>query len=47
MPNTPVVLLYVRGQTAEREVSDILFATIPESVARLVFVFVSAPERVL
>mgnify|MGYP006338156791 CR=1 FL=1 len=38
IPNTPVRLLYVRGPSTEREVSDILVATTPLRVARL-------PER--
>ncbi len=39
IPNTPVRLLYVSGQFAERDVSPILVATTPERVARF-------PERV-
>ena len=44
------MLLYVIGQTAERDVSDILFATTPESVERLpesVAILVSIPVIVL
>ena len=38
IPNTPVLLLYVTGQFAERDVSPIFVATIPERVESL-------PER--
>jgi hypothetical protein len=44
--NTPVVLLYERGQTAERAESPILVATTHEREARLVLVRVRLPERV-
>jgi hypothetical protein len=46
IPNTPVALLYVRGPRAERAVSPILFATVPESERRSEFVVASDPERV-
>jgi hypothetical protein len=44
--NTPVVLLYERGQSAEREVSPIFVATTHEREARFVFVSARLPERV-
>jgi hypothetical protein len=44
--NTPVVLLYERGQSAEREVRPILVATTHERVERFVLVVVRFPERV-
>ena len=37
-PKTPVALLYVTPPPAERAVSQILLATVPERVARLLFV---------
>ena len=46
IPKTPVVLLYVSGPFAERDVSPIFVATVPERVLRFperVFTF---PERV-
>jgi hypothetical protein len=53
IPNTPVRLLYVRGPSTEREVSDILVATTPESVfteplseLRFAFVVTRLPESV-
>jgi hypothetical protein len=53
IPNTPVRLLYVRGPSAEREVSDILVATTPlrvltvhEREVRFVFVVLRLPESV-
>jgi hypothetical protein len=44
--NTPVVLLYERGQRAESEVSPIFVATTPERVERLALVVARFPERV-
>jgi nucleoside diphosphate kinase len=44
--NTPVVLLYTSGQTAERDVREILVATTPERDARLAFVRARFHERV-
>jgi hypothetical protein len=44
--NIPVVLLYERGPSAEREVSPIFVATTPERVARFVLVSARLPERV-
>jgi hypothetical protein len=44
--NTPVVLLYERGQSAESEVSPIFVATTPERVVRLALVSARLPERV-
>ncbi len=47
IPNTPVVLLYVSGPFADRDVSPILVATTPERVARLPEIELIFPVAVL
>jgi hypothetical protein len=44
IPNTPVVLLYVSGPRAESAVNQILLATVPERVERLLLVVARDPE---